>query len=121
MTHFWRNALVLMMLLLGSGSVQARALHVSDSSPKAEAIYDGRNAQYVIRFDGLVDHEASRMDITKDGRIVQTLVPIRDSEPDVLAASAPALTPGRYQLHWRVKSAPDGEFSDGLIPFTIAR
>ena len=46
---------------------------------------DGRNAQYVIRFDGWVDHGASQMDVTENGKIVEPLVPTRDSEPDVLA------------------------------------
>ena len=31
--------------------------------PAAEAIVDGRNAQYVVRFDGWVDHGASQMNI----------------------------------------------------------
>jgi hypothetical protein len=60
---------------------------------------DGRNAQYVVRFDGWVDHAASRMDITENGKVVEPLVPTLDSEPDVLAASASELAPGRYQLH----------------------
>jgi hypothetical protein len=53
----------------------------------AEAIVDGRNAQHVVRFDGWVDHGASQMDITENGKIVESLVPTRDSEPDVLAAA----------------------------------
>jgi hypothetical protein len=75
----------------------------------------------VVRFDGWVDHAGSRMDITENGKVVERLVPTRDSEPDVLAASAPALAPGRCQLHWHAKSIPDGDFSDGFIPFTVAR
>ena len=72
-------------------------------------------------FDGWVDHAASRMDITENGKVVEPLVPTLDSEPDVLAASASELAPGRYQLHWHAKSIPDGDFSDGFIPFTVAR
>jgi hypothetical protein len=49
-----------------------------------------------------------------DGKVVEALVPIRDSEPDTLAASAPTLTPGRYQLHWRAKSVPDGDVFEGF-------
>jgi methionine-rich copper-binding protein CopC len=75
----------------------------------------------MVRFDGWADHAASRLYITANGKIVVTLVPTGDSEPDVLASSSPVLAPGRYQLRWRVMSVPDGDFSDGFIPFTVAR
>jgi methionine-rich copper-binding protein CopC len=84
-------------------------------------IVDGRDAQYVVRFDGWVDHAMSKLDVSSNGKIVATLVPTRDGEPDVLASSSPVLAPGRYQLRWRVMSVPDGDFSDGFIPFTVAR
>jgi methionine-rich copper-binding protein CopC len=119
MSHFSLGARVLAAILTACGLAEARPLHLKDSAPAAEAILDGRNAQYVIRFDGWVDHGASQMDITENGKVVESLTPTRDSEPDVLAASAPALAPGRYQLHWRAKSVPDGDFSDGFIPFTV--
>ena len=108
-------------LFLASGRADAQPLHVRDSFPKADAVSDGGNAQYIVRFDGIVDHASSKIDITEDGKLVESLLPTGDSEPDVLAASAPTLPPGRYQLHWHVKSVPDGDFSDGLISFTVAR
>lgn len=101
------------------GLAEARSLSVRDSFPAAEAMLDGRNAQYIIRFDGWVDHGASQMDIIENGKIVEPLVPTHESEPDVLAASAPALPPGRHQLHWHARSVPDGDFSDGFILFTV--
>jgi hypothetical protein len=68
-----------------------------------------------------VDHAASRMDITENGKFIEVLVPTGDSERDAVAAAAPELAPGRYQLHWHARSVPDGDFSDGFIPFTVAR
>jgi len=121
LSYISRGARVLAVLFVACGPAEARPLHVHDSTPAAETIVDGRNAQYVVRFDGWVDHAGSRMDITENGKVVEPLVPTRDSEPDVLAASAPALAPGRCQLHWHAKSIPDGDFSDGFIPFTVAR
>jgi methionine-rich copper-binding protein CopC len=112
---------VIATLLLAYEPANARPLHVRDSFPKADAVFDGGNAQYIVRFDGLVDHAASKIDVTEDGKLVESLVPTGDSEPDVLAASAPTLPPGRYQLRWHVKSVSDGDFSDGLIRFTVAR
>jgi methionine-rich copper-binding protein CopC len=108
-------------MYMACGLGDARPLNLRDTSPKGEATVDGRNAQYVIHFNGWVDHEASQMDITENGKVIEPLVPTRDSEPDVLAASAPALAPGRYELHWHAKSVPDGDFSDGFIPFAVAR
>jgi methionine-rich copper-binding protein CopC len=119
-----RNSLVISVvgLLVGlCGMSEARPLTVRQSYPAAEMIVDGRNTQYVLRFDGWVDHGASKLDVTANGQIVATLVPTGDSEPNVLASSSPLLAPGRYQLHWHVKSVPDGDFTDGSIPFTVAR
>jgi hypothetical protein len=85
MSQFSLGARVLIVMFVTNGLAQARPLSVRDSFPAAEAILDGRNAQYVIRFDGWVDHGASQMDVTENGKIVEPLVPTRDSEPDVLA------------------------------------
>ena len=38
------------------------------------------------------------MDITENGKFIEVLVPTGDSERDALAAAAPELAPGRYQL-----------------------
>jgi hypothetical protein len=55
MSHFLLGAGVLTVMFTACGPAKARPLHVRDSSPAAEAIVDGRNAQYVVRFDvGLI-------------------------------------------------------------------
>jgi methionine-rich copper-binding protein CopC len=115
------GGLVLAAMLVAWGTSDARPLHISNSLPAAETVVDGRSAQYLIRFDGWVDHAASRIDITQHGKIVEVLVPNRESEPDMLIASAPALPAGRYELHWHARSVPDGDFSEGSIAFTVAR
>jgi len=116
----WKRMLWALVLLFAAGGLaEARPLHVRQSVPAAETILDGRNAQYVVHFDGMIDHGASRLDVTENGKVVASLIPTRDSEPDVLAASAPVLAPGRYQLHWYAKSVPDGDFSEGFIPFSV--
>jgi len=112
---------VLVLLSTICGLAEARALHVRQSYPEAETIVRGSNAQFVIRFDGWVDHAASRLDITADGRVIEALVPTRNSEPDVLAATAASLPAGQYLLHWYARSVPDGDFSEGFIPFTVAQ
>lgn len=104
---------------ISSVAGQAAPRHVRSSSPAAEAIIHGRHAEYVIRFDGPVDHQASRMQITQNGRVVQLLAPLLDSAADVLFAGSEVPAPGRYLLHWVARSS-DGDNSSGDIPFSVA-
>ena len=98
---------------------QARTLHMRESFPAAEAIIHRRHAEYVVRFDGPVDHRASRMQILQSRRVVRSLKPRMDSAVDVLFASGEVPAPGDYVLHWEAKS-PEGEVSAGDIPFHVA-
>ena len=111
------SALVLLML---AGSAWGRTMQVVASTPAAEAIMHGRNMQYVVRFDGPVDHVRSRLEILRDGHVVEVLHPLLDSAADVLFASAAAPAPGNYTLHWTVNSMADEETSEGVIPFSVA-
>ena len=107
------------ILLLGLQPAWARPMHMVESYPAADAIVDGRNAQYFVRFDGPVDHRGAHLVITRDGRTVETLDALLDSAPEVLFASAPRLPAGDYELHWSARSMPDGETTDGSYRFTV--
>jgi methionine-rich copper-binding protein CopC len=96
----------------------ANPLHVRESRPVANAIIQGRHAEYVIRFDGPVDHTASRMRIMQSGQVIQMLTPRADSAVDVLFADGAAPPPGTYVLHWEASSI-DGETTTGDIPFNV--
>jgi methionine-rich copper-binding protein CopC len=111
--------LLLVPLALWPALTAARQLHVRESQPAAEAVIHGRHAQYVIYFDGPVDHAASRLQITQAGRLVQTLNPLLDSAVDVLFASGESPPGGRYSLHWEAQST-EGDVSVGDIPFSVA-
>ena len=104
------------VLLLSTASV--RAMQMIESFPSARTVIDGRNEQYVVRFDALVNHRDSRLTITQHGRLVRSLQPILRSDPKALAASAPRLPPGDYELHWSARSM-SGETSEGSVPFTV--
>ena len=110
---------IALLVVVGSTLAEARPLDVHESYPTAEIIVVGRNALYVVRFDGWIDHSASRLDVTANGKIAASLVPTEDSEPNILAASSPRLAPGRYQLRWNVKCVFDGDFSNGAISFKV--
>lgn len=86
------------VLLLGIASV--RAMQMVESFPSARTVVEGRNAQYVVRFDALVNHRDSRLTIIQHDRVLRTLQPILRSDPKALTASAPRLPTGDYELHW---------------------
>jgi methionine-rich copper-binding protein CopC len=115
-----RNSALSLVLLVLPASAWGRQMHVVTSTPSAEAVMHGRNMQYVVRFDGPVDHEQSRLEILHDGNVVASLHPLLNSAPEVLFASTPAPAPGSYALHWTVKSMDDEETSQGVIPFSVA-
>lgn len=100
-------------------AVEAVPRRVRTSSPVAQAIIHGRHAEYVIRFDGPVDHQASHMQITQSGKVIQSLTPLLDSAADVLFAGSEVPVPGHYLLHWEARSS-DGDNSFGDIPFSVA-
>ena len=116
-----RNALPLTFLLLSLQSAFAAPMRMVESYPGAQAVLDGRNAQYSVRFDALVDHRASRLYITRGSQMVEELKPLLAAAPQVLYASAPALPPGDYQLHWAARSMADGSVTEGSIPFSVRR
>ena len=55
-THLVLRYSALALLLMSSKQVPARTMHVLKSTPNAEAVMHGRNMQYIVRFDGPVDH-----------------------------------------------------------------
>ena len=120
-THFMFGSFALALLLTFSGQAAARPMHVLNSTPDAQAVMHGRNMQYIVRFDGPVDHRNSRLEIVRDGSVIEVLRPLLDSAVDVLSASAPAPEPSSYVLHWVVRSMLDGDDSEGVIPFSVAR
>jgi hypothetical protein len=110
---------VLYAVITSMDGVKADALKVRDSIPAFDGTLRGREVQYVIRFDGLIDHASSRIDITQSGRVIQSFPVFLGSAPNVLFASGEAPAPGRYILHWQAKSLVDGTASSGEIPFYI--
>jgi methionine-rich copper-binding protein CopC len=112
---------IISAVLLSMRVAKADSLHVRYSVPAAESTIRGRNAQYLICFDGLVDHASSRLEITQSGRVVQSFPAVLDSEPDVLSASGEAPAPGQYLLHWQATSIADGTVSSGDVRFSVTQ
>ena len=66
-----------------------------------------------------MNHYQSRLEILRDGQVLETLRPRLETEPRILAATARPLAPGSYVLRWEARSAFDGSVSQGSIPFTV--
>jgi methionine-rich copper-binding protein CopC len=111
-------AVVAALVAAVPGIALARQLQVLEVRPAADAEIRGRHAEYVVRFNGQVDHAASRLQITQAGRVVQVLIPRMDSAVDVLFAGGEAPPPGRYMLHWEARSL-DGDVSTGGSSFVV--
>jgi methionine-rich copper-binding protein CopC len=118
---FRRGLVAAAAVMVASVAAQARPMHVMTSTPAAGAVLQDRVEQYVVRFDGPVNHEASRLVITRDGKAVQSPDLLLDSAPEVLFARAPALPQGHYVMHWSVRSTEEGDASEGDIPFSVAK
>ena len=87
-THLTVACAILVPLLISTAPASARPMHVLASTPAAETIMHGDHAEYVVRFDGPVDHAQSRIEILHDGHLVESLHPLLDSAPNVLFASS---------------------------------
>lgn len=112
-----RTIVVSALLLISIGTAIAQQLHIVNS----RILIDGRNAKYILHFDGPIDHRQSKLFITQGDRTVVTLRPLLTAEPTVLAASAPMLDAGSYHLRWSVKPMSGKEMLDGSIPFTAQK
>ncbi|MBV8614851.1 MAG: copper resistance protein CopC [Acetobacteraceae bacterium] len=114
--------LLLATLVAWPGPGGAAAPRVLDSVPAANATIPGRHEEYFryyLRFDGPVDHVASRIEITRSGRVVDSLAPRVETAVDVLFAFGRTPGPGSYVLRWRAVST-SGEVSTGDIAFSVA-
>lgn len=90
-----------------------------ESRPATDAQLPAPANLFELRFDEPVNHYQSRLEILRDGQVLETLTPRLETEPRILAAQARPLAPGAYQLRWLVRSAFDGSVSEGTISFTV--
>ena len=117
-----RLRLIAMLLLALAVAPIANAdeLKVLETGPAANAVLDGVSDGFFVRFDRPVDHVNSRLLIKRGSEVVETLQPRLQSNPNVLFARASTLPPGKYTLHWVVKTLPaDAKIEQGDVPFSI--
>lgn len=117
--HFFIAGLSALGLLSIASGASAQDVRVMESAPKASAVIEGRSSEFYVRFDRPVDHIHSQLAITRNGQVVEKLVPRLESAPEVLFARAPTLPAGDYDLNWRVKTMTGVDVIQGNIPFTV--
>lgn len=106
---------------------RADPLTVIETMPRNNATIDGTSRDVYVRFNQPVDHIHSTLLIKHDGNIVRSLKPRFQSAPEVLFARAPTLAPGKYSLHWIVRTLAGSEAIDadvtleGEVPFSVSK
>lgn len=114
-----RTVLVGLFAMSFSASAWAEDVQVMDSAPKAQAVIGEPGSSFYVRFDRPIDHIHSNLSIWRDGQLVERLQPRLQTEPDILFARAPTLSPGDYLLRWTVRTMEGVKVVQGDIPFTI--
>jgi methionine-rich copper-binding protein CopC len=117
--HFFIAGLFSLSVLGAAPEASAQDVRVMDSAPKASAEIEGRSSEFFVRFDRPIDHIHSQLAITRNGQLVEKLVPRLESAPEVLYARAPTLPAGSYDLNWRVKTMTGVDVIQGNIPFSV--
>ena len=119
---FGRAALPLLVAAIVALPVAASA-HAAllESTPRDGEVLTTPPPVAVLRFNSRVEKGLTRVALAGPGGSVVPLTPSRggeDDPPDRISIPLPALTPGAYQLKYRVLAA-DGHATPGLIRFTV--
>jgi len=110
---------MVVLALVGASVARADDLKVLETNPAANGVMDVRSDGFYVRFNQPVDHINSRLLVKRGDEVVETLVPRLQTNPNVLFARAPALPPGKYTMHWVVKTIADARIEHGDVPFSI--
>ncbi|HKD82884.1 MAG TPA: copper resistance CopC family protein [Candidatus Angelobacter sp.] len=105
------------ILLLNHGQAWAHAVIV-ESTPQVNGVVTGPTLEIKLRFNARIDGGRSKLTLIFPDGVSHVVTLSPQTSPDLLAARAPSLTPGKYQLHWQVL-AGDGHITQGNIPFSV--
>jgi len=100
-----------------SGPARAHAL-VLESHPAASEAVKGPDIEILLRFNGRIDKDRSRLDLMLPDGSTRQLTLETTEKPEQMSAKATALAPGDYTLRWQVL-ALDGHITRGNIPFRV--
>jgi hypothetical protein len=89
--------------------------------PTASALIEEQSSEFFVRFNRPIDHAHSFFTIMRNGKVVETLRPRLEADPNVLYARTPTPRPGDYTLHWVFRCRGSTDIYQGELPFTINR
>jgi methionine-rich copper-binding protein CopC len=89
--------------------------------PTAQSVMDGQRQEFYLRFDRPVNRNRSRLEVVQDSRVVRTLQPRLQAQPNVLFATTGGLPAGSYTLRWSARGQSAEETSEGSLDFTVGR
>lgn len=112
-------ALVVLLAVFGAAAAAEEPLRMMEAHPSARSVMNAQNQQFFVRFDGPVDHHASRLTLLRDGAVVRELQPRLGAQPNTLYAAAGSLPPGEYRLEWSAMPLRGGAAARGGIAFTV--
>lgn len=113
----YRPVIFLLAWLLSAPAAFAHAILVQSQPPAGGSVPKGTVAM-TFRYNSRIDHERSRLTITRPDHS-QAVLPIGpDGGPSILETSADLPTPGAYVVRWQVL-AIDGHITRGDVPFTV--
>lgn len=105
------------IFLVNHGQAWAHAVIV-ESTPPVNGVVTGPTLEIKLRFNARIDGGRSKLTLVFPDGATHAITLSPQTSPDLLAASAPNLSPGKYQLRWQVL-AGDGHITQGTIPFSV--
>jgi methionine-rich copper-binding protein CopC len=114
---------VFALFLLCSLSVQSHAQTTGQKSTgpvRLESVKIGeRGTELLVTFDRPISHGRSWLSLVRDGKVVATLHPRLETEPNVLFVRIQTPPSGNYLVRWTVCPQGGSDCYDGEFPFTV--
>ena len=113
-------AAIAVVLGLGVGGALPALAHavIVSASPTADQHVAPGSIAIRIEFNARIDKVRSRLQVTAPAGDKADVPIDQAGEPNVIAGTTGALTPGAYVLRWQVL-AIDGHITRGDIPFVV--
>jgi hypothetical protein len=114
---------VIVVIVLSFLSLQSHAqtAALKPTGPiRLESVTIGENGtEILVRFDRPISHEQSWLSLLRDGKVVATLHPRLESQPNVLFVRIHTPAKGNYIVRWTVCPAGSNDRFDGEFPFVV--
>ena len=113
--------LLLAPLLPTDPAIAQGPMQAVEIRPAARSVMDGQRQEFYLRFDRPVDHNRSRLEVVQDSRVVRTLQPRLQAQPNVLFATTGGLPAGSYTLRWFARGQSPEDSNEGSLDFSVGR